>query len=165
MEEKSIQPSYKEKQEKRQLTAKNKQFLQHLASGRPTLEAYRLAGYTGDNHAAYQLRSDLKQQLAFLLEQGGFSREQLGVEINRLNELPLDPDIKNVNFRQKLDILRLMEKATAKSQIQGEKPKVTPFLIAINKPGSVVVNEDSKDMHARMDDAVERTDGVHEDLQ
>lgn len=125
MEEKSLQiPG---KQEPKALTAKNKAFLQHLAAGRPTLEAYHLAGYKGENHAAYQLRSDLKQHLAVLLESGGFSREQLAVEVNRLNELPLDPTIKNVNFRQKMDILRLMEKALPKPMAGGSKPTITPF--------------------------------------
>jgi hypothetical protein len=103
------------------------------------LEAYRLAGYQGDDHAAYQLRSDLKMQLAQLLEEGGFSREQLGAEINRLNALPLDPSIKNVNFKQKLDLLRLMEKATAKTIPNGSKPAITPFIVAINKPEQVVL--------------------------
>lgn len=127
------------------LTAKNKAFLQHLASGRPTLEAYNLAGYKGNNHAAYQLRSDLKQQLAVLLEQGGFSREQLAVEVNRLNELPLDPSIKNVNFKQKLDVLRLMEKALPKPMAQGDRPKITPFIVAINKPLNVTLPPENKD--------------------
>lgn len=123
------------------LTAKNKSFLQHLAAGRPTIEAYKLAGYQGDNHAAYQLRSDLKQHLQVLLEQGGFSREQLGLEIKRLNELPLDPTIQNVNFKQKLDVLRLMEKAIPKEIGNGSKPVITPFIIAINKPETVTVND------------------------
>lgn len=132
MEEQSkeIVPSKKAKEAK-PLTAKNKAFLQHLAAGRQTLEAYKLAGYNGEPHAAYQLRSELKQHLTVLLEQGGFSREQLAVEVNRLNELPLDPSIKNVNFKQKLDILRLMEKALPKP-VSGPKVEITPFIL-INK--------------------------------
>lgn len=132
-------------QEQRPLTVKNKAFLQHLAAGRPTLEAYHLAGYKGNNHAAYQLRSDLKQQLALLLEQGGFNREQLAVEINKLNELPLDPSIKNVNFKQKMDILRLMDKALPKPMQQGDRPKITPFVVAINKPEQVVLPPETTD--------------------
>jgi hypothetical protein len=111
------------------LTPKNKAFLQHLAAGRPTLEAYALAGYKGEPHAAYQLRSELKAHLAVLLEQGGFSREQLAVEVNRLNELPLDPSIKNVNFKQKLDILRLMEKALPKPTFDSKTVQITPFVV------------------------------------
>lgn len=137
------------------LTAKNRAFLQHLAAGRPTLEAYSLAGYKGESHAAYQLRSDLKSHLALLLEQGGFSREQLGVEINKLNALPLDENLKNVNFKQKLDILRLMDKALPKVIEGGSKPKVTPFIIGINKPESVTIHE----AHSQVADSVGRTDG------
>lgn len=142
MEDKEMQVS--EKGKPRALTPKNKAFLQHLAAGRPTLEAYRLAGYQGDDHAAYQLRSDLKQQLGQLLEEGGFSREQLGAEINKLNAIPLDPAIKNVNFKQKLDVLRLMEKALPKG-IEVGKPKITPFILAINKPEQVVLPPEPKD--------------------
>lgn len=127
------------KKPSRALTPKNKAFLQHLANGRPTLEAYSLAGYKGEPHAAYQLRSDLKVQLGALLEQGGFSREQLAVEVNRLNELPLDPSVKNVNFKQKLDLLRLMEKAVPKPIVAGDRPKITPFIVAINRPQQVVL--------------------------
>lgn len=111
----------------RGLSKRAQSFLHHLAAGRPTLEAYSLSGYKGEPHAAYQLRSDLKQHLAALLEQGGFSREALASEVNRLNELPLDPNIKNVNFKQKLDLLRLMDKALPKQLPSGERPKITPF--------------------------------------
>lgn len=137
------------------LTAKNRAFLQHLADGRPTLESYRLAGYQGESHAAYQLRSDLKTHLQYLLENGGFNREQLGAEIKRLNELPLDPGIRNVNFRQKLDILRLMEKALPKLQATEAKPTITPFIIGINNPESVVIHE----APTQLDSSVGRTDG------
>jgi hypothetical protein len=116
------------------LTPKNKAFLQHLAAGRPTLEAYSLAGYKGEAHAAYQLRSELKAHLAILLEQGGFSRESLAAEVNKLNAIPLDPSIKNVNFKQKLDILRLMEKALPKPIENRINVKITPFtLVGIRK--------------------------------
>lgn len=108
------------------LTARSKSFLNHLAAGRPTLEAYALAGYKGEAHAAYQLRSDLKQHLARLLEEGGFSREHLASEINKLNTMPLDPSIKNVNFKQKLDVLRLMEKALPKPTSPMAGHKITP---------------------------------------
>lgn len=137
------------------LTAKNRAFLQHLADGRPTLEAYHLAGYHGEPHAAYQLRSDLKTHLQYLLENGGFNREQLGAEIKRLNELPLDPGIKNVNFKQKLDILRLMEKALPKLMANESRPAITPFIIGINNPESVTIHE----AQPQMEDSVGRTDG------
>lgn len=160
-QDKSIIAGLPSKTEQRQLTAKNRAFLQHLASGRPTIEAYHLAGYKGEVHAAYQLRSDLKQQLALLLEQGGFSREQLGIEINRLNELPLDPTIKNVNFKQKLDILRLMERATTKTLIAGDRPKITPFVVSTKV---TVHDKDKGSMPPSVDTTVVGTDGDNEDL-
>lgn len=115
--------------EPKPLTSKNRSFLNHLAAGRPTLEAYALAGYKGEAHAAYQLRSELKAHLAVLLEQGGFSRETLAVEVNRLNQLPLDPAITNVNFKQKMDVLRLMDKALPKPNDKGLHVEITPFVL------------------------------------
>lgn len=137
------QPKSPATSQARPLTEKNKRFLQHLADGRPTLEAYKLAGYKGEAHAAYELRSALKPHLASLLEAGGWSREQLASEVRKLNELPLDPSIKNVNFKQKLDILRLMDKALPKEIPLKDKPKITPFVIGINNPQSVEIHEAS----------------------
>lgn len=116
------------------LTARSRQFLVHIASGRPTLEAYRLCGYKGVPHSAYQLRSDLKHHLATLLENGGFSREQLGIEINKLNQLPLSDQIRNVNYKQKIDLLRLMHAALPKAVSSDLKPKITPFKLNFNEP-------------------------------
>lgn len=120
----------------RPLTPKNKAFLQHLAAGRPTLEAYSLAGYKGEAHAAYQLRSDLKEHLQGLLEQGGWSREQIAVESNRLLALPLDPSVQNVNFKQKLDLLKFMDKALSAGKVGEAKPRITPvhFTFGGSKP-------------------------------
>lgn len=139
----------------RGLSVKAKSFLRHLAAGRPTLEAYKLAGYSGEPHAAYQLRCDLKAHLAAMLESGGFSRESLAAEINKLNALPLDPSLQNVNFRQKLDILRLMDKALPK-QIEANKSKITPFKLSFSgeapKLESIegeVVNEEPSDGEAQ----------------
>jgi hypothetical protein len=105
----------------------------HIASGRPTIEAYKLCGYKGQPHSAYQLRSDLKHHLATLLENGGFSREQLGIEINKLNQLPLSDQIRNVNYRQKIDLLRLMHAALPKPVAAEMKPKITPFRLGLNE--------------------------------
>ena len=124
----------------RELTTKNKAFLQHLAAGRPTLEAYSLAGYKGEPHAAYELRYQLKAHLAQLLEQGGFSRDTLAIEVNKLMALPLNEEVKNVNFKQKLDLLRFMDKALPK-EINGSKPQITPFKLNMNFKGPVTVEK------------------------
>lgn len=116
------------------LTPRAKAFLQHICAGRPTLEAYSLAGYKGEAHAAYQLRSDLKSHLAVMLEQAGYSREQLAADLIKLNNLPLDPNIKNVNFKQKVDVLRLMEKALPKQLNSSEKPAITPVRLTFHNP-------------------------------
>jgi len=141
-EEKSLAPK-----KQRQLTPKNRAFLQHLANGRPTLEAYKLAGYTGESHSAYELRYQLKQHLAVLLEQGGFSRETIAVEVNKLMALPLADGIKNVNFKQKLDLLRFMDKALPKD-INGAKPQITPFKLNLNLNGPVTVEQKKEEPDA-----------------
>lgn len=123
----------------RPLTAKSRSFLTHLAAGRPTLEAYALAGYKGEAHAAYQLRSDLKCHLMKLLEQGGWSREQVAVETNKLMALPLDPEVKNVNFKQKLDLLKFMDKALESgNKGNGNKPSITPVRITFGGSKPIV---------------------------
>ena len=140
-------PSSEDKQivkKQRELTAKNKAFLQHLAAGRPTLEAYKLAGYQGEPHAAYELRYQLKAHLATLLEQGGFSRETVAIEVNKLKALPLSEEIKNVNFKQKLDLLRFMDKALPK-EIEGSKPPITPFKLNLNFNAPVSVGDSEKE--------------------
>ena len=131
----------------RALTAKNKSFLQHLANGRPTLEAYKLAGYNGEPHAAYELRYQLKHHLALLLEQGGFSRETIAVEVNKLMALPLADEIKNVNFRQKLDLLKFMNAALPK-QVEGIKPQITPFKLNLNLNGPVSIEKPKEQENA-----------------
>jgi hypothetical protein len=142
------------------LTLKNKAFLQHLAAGRPTLEAYALAGYKGEPHAAYQLRSELRQHLAILLEQGGFSRESLAVEVNRLNSIPLDPMIQNVNFKQKMDILRLMDKALPKLLDANTKVSITPFVVfGMRKEGAKVEKTDIVAIDAEIVEPAPKSEG------
>src|SRR5216684_5765687 len=56
------------------LTMRNRSFLEHLLAGKTTVEAYRLAGYTGKSDAPYQLRLRLKEELKQALEGEGFDR-------------------------------------------------------------------------------------------
>lgn len=110
------------------LTKRNRSFLNHLAAGRPTLEAYRLAGFKGEPHAAYELRSKLRMVLAQMLEARGIDRADLMVQAKTLVDLPLDPQIQSVTVKQKVDILRLYDKILG--SVEGGQPQITP--IALN---------------------------------
>lgn len=106
------------------LTKRNKSFLMHLANGRPTLEAYKLAGFKGEPHAAYELRSKLRSVLGSMLEARGIDRQDLMIQAKQLADLPLDPQISSVTIKQKVDILRLYDKILA--GVDEAKPVISP---------------------------------------
>jgi hypothetical protein len=106
------------------LTKRNKSFLMHLANGRPTLEAYKLAGFKGEPHAAYELRSKLRSVLGHMLEARGIDRQDLMIQAKQLADLPLDPQIQSVTIKQKVDILRLYDKILA--GVDEAKPVISP---------------------------------------
>lgn len=91
------------------LSPRNKIFLDKLADGVPVIDSYRLAGYTGGNHTAYELKRQLKQELKQVLEARGFTMEGVASEILNLSKLPVDltkyPN--GIPLGQKLQILRL----------------------------------------------------------
>lgn len=129
MEEKKIQSSIGRKA----LNAKNQKFLDKLADGIPTVDAYRLAGYTGSNHTAYELKRQLKQELREVLEARGYTMEGVATEILSLAKLPVDmtkyPN--GIPLSQKIQVLKLFAQ-TLKDEsprTQGQQPHVTAFII------------------------------------
>lgn len=109
------------------LTLKNQSFLNHLLAGKSTIDAYRLAGYKGNGHAAYQLRSQLKEQLKSLLEAEGLDRNGLKIKVKRMLELGLNPEITSLSPKMYLDVLRFADKLM---EHENESDiKISPFLI------------------------------------
>ena len=116
---------------RKSLTPQNKVFLDKLADGVPVVDAYRLAGYTGSNHTAYEMRRQLKAELRVVLEARGFTIEGVASEILNLSKLPVDlskyPN--GIPLNQKLQILRLFAQTVKEDQSKQSTPNVTAFII------------------------------------
>jgi hypothetical protein len=126
----------------RELTVKNRVFLNHLVEGKKTLEAYRLSGYKGNEHAAYQLRSDLKDELVKALEAQGIDRAGLMLGVEQLMRLPVK-DVE-ISVKTKIDLLKLLAKMLPEVN-SSVKPTITKFVIntQINtqEPSNVIDGE------------------------
>lgn len=128
-ENKQIQPA----RGRKVLNEKNKRFLDELSNGTPVIDAYHLAGYTGSNHTAYELKRQLKQELREVLEAKGYSIEGVASEILNLSKLPVDltkyPN--GIPLSQKIQILRLFAQTLKDDapRAQAQQPHVTAFII------------------------------------
>lgn len=132
MESNELQPTEpKGLKAPRELTAKNRLFLQLLTEGKSTLQAYKEAGYKGNDHAAYQLRSDLKEELIKVLEGQGVDRAGLMLSLRNLISLPsIEEQIGRVQAKTKLQALGLLFKMVeAAKPSAGEQPRITAFIV------------------------------------
>lgn len=91
---------------KRQLS-----FLQYIAQGLKVTEAYKLAGFKGNNpDSAYLLNHRLKDKINEILVNNGFNRNNFMVEVQKLIDLPiLETQKLGVTIDQKIKILRLFK--------------------------------------------------------
>lgn len=71
------------------LNPKQRLFLSLIMEGNKTVEAYIKAGYRGDEHAAYTLKTRLNKALHALAEARGMTRADLMVQVQHIMELPL----------------------------------------------------------------------------
>jgi len=130
------------------LSPRNKVFLDKLADGVPVVDSYRLAGYTGGPHTAYELKRQLKQELREVLEARGFTMEGVATEILSLSKLPVDltryPN--GIPLEAKIRILKLFAQ-TVKDDApkQTAAPHVTAFIINRGPGAAAQVNLD--DVH------------------
>jgi hypothetical protein len=130
------------------LSARNRVFLDKLSDGINVVDAYRLAGYKGNsNHAAYELRRQLKQELRDVLEAKGFTMEGVASEILALSKLPVNPtQIKDgISLNQKIQILKLFSQT-----LQNQLPKgptqqnVTAFIVNRGSDKRALVHIDTE---------------------
>jgi len=122
------------------LTRKARVFLELLCSGKKTVEAYRLAGYEGEDSAAYHLRSILRTQLMAMLKARGLSHEGIILELKHLAEAPSLEEANGapLSFDQKLNLLKFLAKLTTETSALG-RPRITPFTLNIEGAENVVV--------------------------
>jgi hypothetical protein len=129
-QESALEPIASDRQA-RALTPKNRLFLQLLSEGKKTLEAYKQAGYKGNDHAAYQLRSDLKEELVKVLEGQGVDRAGLMQGLKTLIDLPTKEEQEGtIPVKFKLHALNLLFKMVEASKpVSNERPKITAFIV------------------------------------
>lgn len=90
------------------LTPKNALFVRLMLDGKSTVDAHRLAGYKGDPHAAYELRSKLRGYLRQEASNRGISAEGIAVDLAALDALPVVQPV--VNVKEKLAIIAAKQK-------------------------------------------------------
>ena len=112
------------------LTKRARCFLELLMAGKKTVEAYKLAGYDGEEGAAYHLRFILREQLFEMLKARGMSREGIMMQLRKGLEDPSWEEANGVplKFDQKLNLMKFLAKLTPEKDMF-EKPKVTPFTL------------------------------------
>jgi len=120
-----------DKSNKWRLTGKNLKFLQYLVKGMKVVEAHRLAGYSGNEHASYALKCKLKGHLAKLFETEGISRDRYLADLLGLLSLPcVDKNgnkLTSVNFTQYMEIRKALRDELPSSK--ANTPNVTAFVI------------------------------------
>jgi len=138
------------KQLESKLTPKNRVFLELLSQGKTTLEAYRLAGYQGEDHAAYELKSKLSKDFEAYLTAKGLSRGDLMLAVKELIDLPiLNPGYKSLKDHMKLLTMWLkMLPAEGNS-----KPNITAFVI--NNHNAVKPSSSAREASNVVDTTVE----------
>lgn len=91
-------------------TPKQRLFVHLILQGKSTVEAHRLAGYKGSPHAAYELRSKLRAEIAAEAAARGVSADGVSADIAAMDELPVDVPEKGLSVDQKLKLIGLKHK-------------------------------------------------------
>lgn len=127
----------------RDLTDKNRAFIYHLVHGKSesgnrltVYEAYQNAGYDGDKHAAYQLKSRLEKEIMEAEVTRGATKADIFREIADLMTLPTvgkdGSAVTGISVAQKVKLLGLAVKAH--DMVKTDAPRITA--ININMGGS-----------------------------
>lgn len=109
-----------------ELTDRNRLFIHLILSGNSTVEAHKLAGYKGDDHAAYELRCKLGPAIAAEASARGVSEEGLMADMASLDSLPVAHG-GSVTVEQKLKLMGLKQKFL-KDKADGER-ELTRFVV------------------------------------
>jgi hypothetical protein len=104
------------------LSKKARQFVSLILAGKTTVEAHKLAGYTGDPHAAYEMRSKLRGFIRSEADRRGISLEGVAVNLAALDALPLNAT--QVTVKEKLAIIRETRELLAQ---EAPPPKANDF--------------------------------------
>lgn len=117
-----------------ELNAKNKLFLLHMLEGKNVKDAHKLAGYSGDAHAAYMLKARLKDEYELLVQEAsGNTKADLMQKLGWAASLPVvDKFGQNVTGISMANYLKaLKQQADLMAANKETKPKLT--MIQINR--------------------------------
>lgn len=87
------------------LTNENKLFIESLLSGKKTFDAYKLAGYSGNYKAAYELR---RRMLPWIAELSGCSQADVFLSLRGLEDLGVETE--PMSHETYLSVLKLKAK-------------------------------------------------------
>lgn len=135
-----------------ELTDKNRTFIYKLVHGKSesgnaltVYEAYQQSGYSGDIHAAYQLKSRLEKELMLEEINKGASKADIFKQIADMMQLPAVDKAGNavngISLTNKIKVLGLALKAH--EQMEPQPKRLTAFQINFpgNKPQEAMVVE------------------------
>jgi len=111
---------------KEHLSKRDLKFIQYRIQGLKVPEAYKLAGFKGNDNSAYVLSYRLAGRVNEIIKQGSFNSTELMLEVSKLVSLPLRPDQNAVTVDQKIKVLRLFKDALPE---QDKKQSFTQFTI------------------------------------
>lgn len=118
------------------LTPQQLAFFVHLKRGNSVIEAYKKAGYEGNDHAAYQLKSRLNQQFSQFMQETSMHEADWLKRVNELLEKPVVRydqfgkvyDVPGLTMDQYIKLLAIEQKRLeAKKNVS--KPQITAFQI------------------------------------
>ena len=119
----------------RNLTDKNILFLHHIKNGKGTVDAYEAAGYKGNAHSAYELRSYLKAEISKMLDGEGIgSKEGMLLKLKKLQELPLNQT--TISVKEATELLKFEARLQPK-EVTETRRAITPIVININGSADV----------------------------
>jgi len=114
------------------LTKKNFKFIEALSKGNSVKDSYVLAGYKGKNpQQPYQLMHKLKGKITEYLENNGFNKSRVAIELEKLLSLPLREEEKTVTIDQRLKMIGLLNKALPEQEKKAQS--FTRFTIIDNR--------------------------------
>lgn len=116
------------------LTPKNRKFIELIIGGVKTIDAHKVAGYSGNKDAAYALKTKLQPFIDKYYELEGVSRNELRSRLLNLLKLPCvdrqNKPINGLSFNQYSEVLKMLkEELDRQDSKQQTRPQITAFVI------------------------------------
>ena len=103
----------------------------YLVQGKKVVEAHRLAGYSGNEHASYALKCKLKSHLSQMFEIKGVSKDRYLADLLQLLDLPCvdgkGNKLESLKFDQYLAVRKLLREELPSTKVA--TPSITAFVV------------------------------------